>query len=66
MIKNMTNLQAGIWLISILGGTYTILFSLEEDSTVAMIFVSVGVVTILFFTQKIHELETEIAELKKP
>ena len=66
MIKNMTNLQAGIWLISILGGTYTILFSLEEDSTVAMIFVSVGVVTILFLTQKIHELETEIAELKKP
>ena len=66
MIKNMTNLQAGIWLISILGGNYTILFSLEEDSTVAMIFVSVGVVTILFFTQKIHELETEIAELKKP
>ena len=63
----MTNLQAGIWLISLIVGFSTIGFSLERPpNTFALLFLIVGTLTIIFLTQKIHELETEIAELKKP
>ena len=63
----MTNLQAGIWLISLIGGFSTIASSLERPpNTFALLFLIAGLLTIIFFIQKIHELETEIAELKKP
>ena len=63
----MINVQAGIWLTSLLVGVATIGFSLERPpSFFAWGFLIAGFVTIVFLLQKTHELETKIAELRQP
>ena len=53
--------KSGIWLILLLVGVATIGFSLSKPPNFfAWGFLAAGFVTIIFQSQKIHELETEI------
>ena len=61
----MTNLQGWIWLISLVVGAMTIMASLEIPSF-GFFFLIAGFMTITFLLDKIHKLETKIAELQQP